>query len=202
MKKDTLTLLPSRRQILTQVLPAGAFACLACRGVFAAIEPARSKASAPVEMSYEEMFKGFYVESFIPTMKALGEELGRDKLIDMLKRASSRAAEQGVKEWAKKVPNRDLASFTAEMRKPSPLYQHALTFEIVEDKPTAFETHVTECLWAKTFRDADAADIGYAYCCYPDAAAAMAFNPKFRVTRSKTLMEGADRCRNRLVLEA
>jgi len=148
------------------------------------------------------MFKGFYVESFIPTMKALGEELGRDKLIDMLKRASSRAAEQGVKEWAKKVPNRDLASFTAEMRKPSPLYQHALTFEIVEDKPTAFETHVTECLWAKTFRDADAADIGYAYCCYPDAAAAMAFNPKFRVTRSKTLMEGADRCRNRLVLEA
>jgi len=202
MKKDSLTLLPSRRQILTQVLPAGAFACLACRGVFAAIEPARSKASAPVEMSYEEMFKGFYVESFIPTMKALGEELGRDKLIDMLKRASSRAAEQGVKEWAKKVPNRDLASFTAEMRKPSPLYQHALTFEIVEDKPTAFETHVTECLWAKTFRDADAADIGYAYCCYPDAAAAMAFNPKFRVTRSKTLMEGADRCRNRLVLEA
>jgi len=202
MKKDTLTLLPSRRQILTQVLPAGAFACLACRGVFAAIEPARSKASAPVEMSYEEMFKGFYVESFIPTMKALGEELGRDKLVDMLKRASSRAAEQGVKEWAKKVPNRDLASFTAEMRKPSPLYQHALTFEIVEDKPTAFETHVTECLWAKTFRDADAADIGYAYCCYPDAAAAMAFNPKFRVTRSKTLMEGADRCRNRLVLEA
>jgi len=202
MKKDTLTLLPSRRQILTQVLPAGAFACLACRGVFAAIEPAKNKASAPVEMSYEEMFKGFYVESFIPTMKALGEELGRDKLIDMLKRASSRAAEQGVKEWAKKVPNRDLASFTAEMRKPSPLYQHALTFEIVEDKPTAFETHVTECLWAKTFRDADAADIGYAYCCYPDAAAAMAFNPKFRVTRSKTLMEGADRCRNRLVLEA
>ena len=202
MKKDALTLLPSRRQILTQVLPAGAFACLACRGVFAAIEPAKNKASAPVEMSYEEMFKGFYVESFIPTMKALGEELGRDKLVDMLKRASSRAAEQGVKEWAKKVPNRDLASFTAEMRKPSPLYQHALTFEIVEDKPTAFETHVTECLWAKTFRDADAADIGYAYCCYPDAAAAMAFNPKFRVTRSKTLMEGADRCRNRLVLEA
>jgi hypothetical protein len=202
MKKDSLTLLPSRRQILTQVLPAGAFACLACRGVFAAIEPAKNKASAPVEMSYEEMFKGFYVESFIPTMKALGEELGRDKLVDMLKRASSRAAEQGVKEWAKKVPNRDLASFTAEMRKPSPLYQHALTFEIVEDKPTAFETHVTECLWAKTFRDADAADIGYAYCCYPDAAAAMAFNPKFRVTRSKTLMEGADRCRNRLVLEA
>ena len=202
MKKDALTLLPSRRQILTQVLPAGAFACLACRGAFAAVEPAKSKASAPVEMSYEEMFKGFYVESFIPTMQALGEELGRDKLIDMLKRASSRAAEQGVKEWAKKVPNRDLASFTAEMRKPSPLYQHALTFEIVEDKPTAFETHVTECLWAKTFRDADAADVGYAYCCYPDAAAAMAFNPKFRVTRSKTLMEGADRCRNRLVLEA
>ena len=202
MDRDTLTLLPDRRLLLTRILPACAFACLGCRGAFAALATAKLDSAARVDMSYDELFKMAYLESFIPTMKALGEELGRDKLIDMLKRASSRAAEQGVKEWAKKVPNRDLASFTAEMRKPSPLYQHALTFEIVEDKPTAFETHVTECLWAKTFRDADAADIGYAYCCYPDAAAAMAFNPKFRVTRSKTLMEGADRCRNRLVLEA
>lgn len=201
MKKDALTLLPSRRQILTQVLPAGALACLACRGAFAAIEPAKSKASAPVEMSYEEMFKSFYVESFIPTMKALGDELGRDKLIEMLKRASSKAAEEGVREWVKKVPKRDLASFTAEMRKPGPLYQHALTFEIVQDKPTVFETRVTGCLWAKTFREAGAADIGYAYCCYPDAAATLAYNPKIRVTRGKTLMEGADHCESKLVLE-
>jgi hypothetical protein len=202
MKKDALTLLPSRRQILTQVLPAGAFACLACRGAFAAVEPAKSKASVPVEMSYEEMFKGFYAESFIPTMKALGEEVGREKLVAMLKRAGAKAAERGVQEWVKTLPKRDLATFTADVRKPSPLYQHTLSMEILEDKPTVFAARVTECLWAKTFRDAGAADIGYAYCCYPDTAATKAFNPKIQATHSKTLMQGNDRCEYRLVLEA
>ena len=202
MDRDTLTLLPDRRVILTRFLPAGAFACLACRGGFAAIEPVKGNSAAPVEMSYDEMFKTFYLESFIPTMKALGEEIGRDKLVEMLKRASAKAAEQAVREWTKKLEKRDLETFTADMRKPGPLYRHALSYEILEDKPTVFESRVTECLWAKTFRGADAADIGYAYVCSSDAAATKAFNPKIRVTHSgKTLMEGNDRCQSRMVLE-
>jgi hypothetical protein len=202
MDKDTLTLLPDRRVILTRFLPAGALACLACPGVFAAIEPVKGNSAAPVEMSYDEMFKMFYLESFIPTMKALGEEIGRDKLVELLKRASAKAGEQTVKEWTKNLDKRDLETWTAEMRKPNPLYRHALSYEVLEDKPTAFEVRVTECLWAKTFRGAGAAEIGYAYVCYPDTAATKAFNPKIRVTHSgKTLMEGNDRCQSRMVLE-
>ncbi len=202
MDRDTLTLLPDRRLILTRILPACAFACLGCPGALAAIEPVKGDPAARAEMSYDEMFKMFYLESFIPTMKALGEEMGRDKLIEMLKRASAKAAEQAVKEWTKTLDKRDLEAYTADMRKPSPLYRHALSYEILEDKPTAFEVRVTECLWAKTFRGANAADIGYAYLCYPDTAATKAFNPKIRVTHSgKTLMEVNDRCQSRMVLE-
>jgi hypothetical protein len=40
--------------------------------------------------------------------------------------------------------------------RPAPLYRHALSYEILEDKPSAFEVRVTECLWAKTFRGAGA----------------------------------------------
>jgi len=29
-------------------------------------------------------------------------------------------------------------------------------------------TRITKCLWAQTFREAKAADIGYAAICYPD----------------------------------
>jgi hypothetical protein len=201
MEEKTLSLLPGRRQILTQVLPVGAFVCLACRGAFAAVASAKSKTEEQVEMSYDAMFKMFYLEGFIPTMKAMGDEVGRGKLVEMLKRAGAKAAEEAVKEELKTHPNRDLATYTAGLRKPSPLYQHALAFEILEDKPTVFEARVTECLWAKTFRSADAADIGYAFVCYPDTAATKAFNPKIRMTGSKTLMEGNDRCQFRYVLE-
>ncbi len=200
--KDALTLLPGRRQVLTRILPAGAFACFACRGPFAAAAPERSRTSAPVEMSYDEMFRMFYLEGLIPTMKAMGDEVGRDRLVEMLKRAGSKAAEERTTKWAKTLPKRDLATYTADMRDPSPLYRHALSFEILEDSPTVFEARVTDCLWAKTFRGAGAADIGYAYCCHPDIAASAAYSPKLKSTRSKTLMEGNDRCQFRLVMEA
>jgi len=51
-----------------------------------------------------------------------------------------------------------------------------------------------ECLWAKTFREADAGDIGYAGCCYGDYGMTKSFNPKLKLERNKTLMQGHDCC--------
>ena len=77
-----------------------------------------------------------------------------------------------------------------------------LGFEIVEDTETAFEVRVTECLWAKTFRDADAADLGYACICHPDYAMAKAFNPKLHMVRDKPLMQGCSHCNHRWEVQA
>jgi hypothetical protein len=60
---------------------------------------------------------------------------------------------------------------------------------------------MTECLWAKTFLDANAADIGFACVCFPDYAVAQAFNPKMKMIRDKTLMQGHDCCNHRYVIE-
>ena len=64
------------------------------------------------------------------------------------------------------------------------------------------EVRVTRCLWAETFRGADAADIGYAFVCHPDFASTTAFNPKMRMIRTKTLMQGHEYCNHRWVGEA
>lgn len=66
----------------------------------------------------------------------------------------------------------------------------------------AVELKVSECLWAKTFRGAEAGDLGNALVCDSDYAAAEGFNPKMRMIRSKTLMQGHDCCNHRYVLEA
>jgi hypothetical protein len=60
---------------------------------------------------------------------------------------------------------------------------------------------VTRCLWAQTFREAGAADIGYATMCHPDFSSAPAFNPKIRMSRPKTLMQGNDHGNDRWVVE-
>lgn len=209
MDRKGVSEVPDRRQLLLQMLPAGAFACLLCRHGLAATPQekgaapsAKHKFQEPCDMSYEQLFRFTYGQGAIPLMKAMGAEMGREKFIDFLKRASSAATVDEVREGLKKTPKNDLATYTAELRNPGPLFKHALTSTVVEDSPTAVEVRITECLWAKTFRAADAADIGYAMCCHGDFAAATAFNPKMKMIRTKTLMQGNDCCNHRWVMEA
>jgi L-2-amino-thiazoline-4-carboxylic acid hydrolase len=209
MERNGVSGVPDRRQLLLQMLPAGAFACLLCRrGLAAAAQdkgpapPAKHKFQEPCEMSYDELFQFAYARGFIPYMTALAEDVGREKLVEMLKKASCAATEREVREGLRTDPKNDLTTFTEDLRNPNPLFKHVLTFQLVEDRPTAVEVRVTECLWAKTFCGANAADIGYASICYPDFAAAPAFNPKMHMIRTKTLMQGNDCCNHRWVMEA
>jgi hypothetical protein len=207
MDRKGVSEVPDRRQLLVQMLPAGAFACLLCRSALAADQaegaapPAKNKYQAPCGMSYEEMFWFAYAYDFIPAMKAMGAEMGREKLVDTLSRAYAAAAVERVREQLKKNPKNDLTTYTADMRNQIPIYKNALTMKLVEDTPTAVEARVTECLWAKTFREANAADIGYACLCHAEFAAVNAFNPKIKLTFTKTLMQGNDCCNPRYVMQ-
>ncbi len=200
---------PDRREVLVRILPAGAFACLLCPHALAGMAGQVDGAGpAPEngykdrsEMSYEEVFQFAYLNGLIPWMKALGAEVGREKLVAMLARASSSAAVEQMRERLKKNPKNDLTTYTSDVRNPDPLFRHAVSFKLVEDTPAAVEAHINGCLWAKTFREADAADIGYACLCQTEFAAVPAFNPKIKLTMSKTLMQGHDCCNPRYVLE-
>ena len=206
MERKGVSAVPNRRQLLVETLPAAAFACLLCRNNLAAdqskgaVPPATSKYQEPCGMSYEELFQFAYAYDFIPAMKAMGNEMGREKLVELLSRAYSAAAVARVREQLEKNPKNDLATYTADMRNQIPIYKNALTMKVVEDTPTAVEARVTECLWAKTFREADAADIGYACLCHAEFAALKAFNPKIKLTFTKTLMQGNDCCNSRYVM--
>jgi len=159
------------------------------------------KFKSPSGMTLEQVFRFTYQNSFIPTMNGLAEKYGRKEFIEKLKEAASEALSQPVKNYAKSLPKNDLAAFTVLFKRPNPVFKNALTFEIVEDTEKAFEIKMTECLWAKTFRNANAADIGFACICFPDYAVAQAFNPKMKMIRDKTLMQGHDCCNHRYVIE-
>ena len=61
---------------------------------------------------------------------------------------------------------------------------------------------ITECLWAKTFRQANAAEIEYATMCNTDAAALKAYNPKITLNRPKLILQGDNECRFRWTMGA
>lgn len=201
---------PGRRQFLTKILPAGALFCFGGGHLFT-LTQAEQKDQAPAEkhkfladskMSFKEVFDFAFRNSFILIMRNLENEMGKEKFIEMLKRVSSEAATQNIQNMAKNLPERTLAMYMTPLKKPNYFWKHVLTYEFVEDTETAVEGKVTECLWAKTFREAKAGDIGYAAICYPDFAMAKAFSPKMRLIRTKTLMQGDEFCNHRYIWEA
>ncbi len=133
--------------------------------------------------------------------KSLEREVGRNKFHEMLKSAIDAGAKEGMARMAKMSGSNDMAAYTRAFRAPGSIFNRALTFDIVEDTPRAFEVKVKECLWAKTYRDAKAEDLGYILSCHGDYASAQGFNPKMRMIRTKTLMQGDDFCNHRYVLE-
>ena len=199
----------TRRRFLTNALPAGTMLCLGCPAL-SALGGAQANAQAPTpkhkfaedsKMSFEEVYKFAYENDHIPLLKTLANDIGRDKFIEMLKKATAQGAAEATKKQAEQLPKKDLAAFLAPLKADSYFWKHVLTFAMVEDTEKAAEIKVTECLWARTFRAADAADIGYATTCYGDYAAAPAFNPKMKMIRTKTLMQGNDCCNHRWVME-
>jgi hypothetical protein len=192
-----MTTLLSRRNLLS-ILPAGCLGCAAgrCAGQ---TPPAAHDWTEKADMTWENIFHFSFTRSFIPAMQGLAGQIGEDKLIALLKEGMSEMARKGM---ARRPPaQRDFATWTSGLKTPPPLMQHALVYQIVEDTPQAFEFRISKCLWAKTFRENSAEAIGYAAICHPDFAVASAFNPKIKLIRTKTLMQGNDCCNHRYVLE-
>jgi hypothetical protein len=153
-------------------------------------------------MTVEEVLR-FYFENSIPILQSLSKEVGREKFLEMLGKASSDNMVQFVSSSAKDLPKRDMIAFgdwISKILSTFP-YSKALTFEVVEKTDKVYETKYTECLFAKILREMDAADIGYAMECSPSDAFAKAFNPKMKSVFIKNLMKGDDVCIERITLE-
>ena len=195
------------RRVFLKTFCAGSLLCLGCERLQAATDgepPPLDAFLADSGMSFKDVWAFAYTRGSIPLLKALGEKLGRDRLVEMLKEASAKMATEEARKEAPAAPNNTLQAFLGEdfLKGESRFWSHVLSYTLPERTETAVEARVTRCLWAQTFRAAEAPDIGYATLCHTDFFSGPAFNPKIRMTRTKTLMQGDDHCNHRWVVEA
>lgn len=193
------------RRALFSILPAGAFGCLGCVRSLACPQgpqalPTGLSWTEKADVTWEELFRFAYQKDLIPLLKVLEAQFGREEFSKMLRAAADEVVRRKTAGRPPSVP--DLVSLASNMHNVPPIMQHALDAEIVEQSPEAFEYRVKSCLWARVFRDMDAADIGYSMICYPDYPVAKSLNPKLRLIRTKTLMQGDDSCSLRYVMDA
>ncbi len=200
---------PSRRNFLRTLITSCPLLCFGGVGLLAASATEKKTQSSGEKhkfldnsnMSYDQIFDFAFAGFFLPIIQNLANEMEKGEYIEALKRAAESAGKRSGQFMAKRSPEISLAAYTAIMKNPDPFWRHVLTTEIVEANKNVFEIKVTECLWAKTFCDSQAGEIGYATICYQDYAMSQGFSPKLKMIRDKTLMQGDECCNHRWIWE-
>jgi len=145
-------------------------------------------------MTYEQEYLWKYTE-WVCLIRMMEEELGKDKAHDILRKARDRLhAERYRKIFTERKPVesfQDYLEYSKDIR-DGPLSKARTLSGLIEDSEQIYY-RVDECLWAKTFHELGAADIGELLCegAYHQASC---ISPHLRFHRTKTLMRGDPYC--------
>jgi L-2-amino-thiazoline-4-carboxylic acid hydrolase-like protein len=124
----------------------------------------------------------------------LKAELGEEEARRILSNAVIKMAKSAAAEFARHAPEgrtsldsfRAIQSFwTAE---------DALHIEVVKSTETEFDFNVTRCRYAEMYRSMGLADLGGVLSCNRDGAFCEGYDPRLKLRRSQTLMQGAPHC--------
>jgi len=200
-----------RREFL-KLLTGGSLLCFGCaflsgspqKVVSSPVDQNPEKFKEDSKMSMEKVFNFTWEQITLKLFllaEIMSKDIGREKFLEYLNAAGRKSGEIDAQDYAKKLGKNDFVSFTDELRKPDYMVNHILTYDVLKDTDKEFEVRIKECLWAKTFRKHGAEDIGKAMFCNRDFTTASAFNPKIKLIRDKTMMQGCDHCNHRWILE-
>lgn len=148
-------------------------------------------------LTYRERFRLEYASHFIPFLKLLEQEIGREPVIQSLQQLALQEAEEYARYIVQTKGKNDLSVFKENYGPTTPGISDVLTIEVTEESDTVYEIKISECLWASVFRENDAAHLGYAAVCCGDAPFARFVNPHIDLDLDGTIMEGKPSCRLR-----
>ena len=70
----------------------------------------------------------------------------------------------------------------------------ALEIEVKEQSDTSFTFNVTRCRYAETYKAMGLGEIGHLLSCNRDGAFCEGYDPRLKLDRSQTIMQGASHC--------
>jgi hypothetical protein len=133
---------------------------------------------------------------FIRFCKLLVEEIGEDKALKIIRKYTQKRLFDVGQRGAKRKSENSFKSYIDMFKQPE--MTDTLSIKIIKDTDSAFEIKITECLSHEIYK-AEGFDgkFGYACVCHGDFAWAEGYNPKIKLIRDKTLMQGHDCCNHK-----
>ena len=128
-----------------------------------------------------------------PVWKALKAEIGEERARRIISQAVVEAAVAEGRRFADEHGGpAGIRGFVS--------FQHlwdadgALETQVVRSTDDEYVYRVTRCRYAEMYRDMGLAGIGYQLSCNRDATFATGYDPRIRLDRTQTIMQGADHC--------
>ena len=121
------------------------------------------------------------------------ERSGREEAEAVIGTTCSRSAIEHGKALATALGHApDLTDFAAIQ--PNWTREDALRVDTLEASEEKLDFNVTRCRYAEMYRDMGLGDIGHLLSCNRDGDFCVGYNPDIKMTRTQTIMKGADHC--------
>lgn len=127
-----------------------------------------------------------------PLIKTLGEEFGRERVLEVARRVVIEIARQQGAALADQSGGSGLKQFAGTLDNWKK--GDALEIELLEQSQARFAFNVRRCRYAEMYRALGIPELGGLLSCNRDAALVEGFNPEIKLTRTQTIMEGAPFC--------
>lgn len=127
-----------------------------------------------------------------PIVEAFCQEFGRECTLEILNRTIKQIAfHQGV-QLAKNMGGNTIMNYAQAL--DAWKKDDALQIEIIEQDETRLYFNVVRCRYAELYKELGILELGKYLSCNRDEALIEGFNPRIKLKRSQTIMEGAKFC--------
>jgi hypothetical protein len=128
-------------------------------------------------------------EVYVTLKESHGEEVAKQTIAESVRRS---AIEQARAFAATAPAGTSLKAFQDVM----PLWTKggALEIEVKEQSDTSFTFNVVRCRYAETYKAMGLGEIGHLLSCNRDGAFCEGYDPKLKLERTQTIMQGASHC--------
>jgi predicted hydrocarbon binding protein len=127
-----------------------------------------------------------------PLIKAYMEEFGEERALKVAEKVIRSLARESGAQLASLVGGDTLEHF----RKATEAFSEggAHDMEVVKQDEKEFAMNITRCKYVDMYKETGMPELGFLLSCNRDYALAEGFNPRMKLTRTKTIMEGDDVC--------
>ncbi|HLZ72386.1 MAG TPA: L-2-amino-thiazoline-4-carboxylic acid hydrolase [Dehalococcoidia bacterium] len=128
----------------------------------------------------------------VPLIRAFQQEIGEERANAIARKVIVEVAEEQGRQSAAAKGRNDLLAFSENMQAFSG--GGALEIELVERNEERLGFNVRRCRFAEMYRALGAGDLGGILSCNRDFSNVGGFNPAIGLTRTQTIMQGAEFC--------